>query len=392
MHQTIGIGVIGMGWMGQVHSRSYRAIVDRFPASKLRPQLVICADDAPARLSDVKDQFGFAEVSEDWRQVLMHPAVQVVNIAAPNYLHLEIAQAAAEAGKHVFCEKPVGCTPQETAQIEAAARRARVISWVGYNYRWAPMVQFARGLIRDGRLGEITHYRGRFFVGYGSNPNSVLSWRFQRELAGTGAQGDLMSHVVDMAHHLAGPIERLVANQHTFIARRPLAEHGQGSHFTLAAEGPQAEVTNEDYVGALVQFAGGAQGTVEVCRVINGPACEMAFEINGTRGALKWNFERMNELLAFFPDEADEHNGTTQLFCNPKHPMYSEFYPGPANSMSYEDLKVIEAHEFLKSVADKKQGAPGFAEALAVADVFDAMQRSYQSRTWEDVKTEASRG
>src|SRR5215470_5371723 len=309
MVQSIGVGVIGMGWMGQVHSRSYRMIPDRFHNDGIRARLVICADDVETRAREAQERFGFEHCTTDWKQVVSHPEVQAVNVASPNHLHLEMVRAAAAAGKHIFCEKPVGRNGRETAAIARAAREAGVLSWVGYNYRWAPLVRYARQLIRDGKLGTLTHYRGRFLVDYGSNPDGVLSWRFQRELAGHGTLGDLMSHVVDMAHLLAGPLRRVVASQKTFIATRPVATPGQGTHFSVNADAPRAPVTNEDYVGALADFACGAQGSLEVCRVAKGPRCEMAFEINGTQGAVKWNYERMNELQLFTPDSSDEHDG-----------------------------------------------------------------------------------
>jgi predicted dehydrogenase len=372
--------------MGLVHSRAYRVIVDRFHESGIRPRLVICADEVEARAREAQDRLGFEECTTDWKQVVAHPDVEVVNVASPNYLHLEMVRLATQAGKHVFCEKPVGVNSDETAAIARLAREARVLSWVGYNYRWAPVVQYARQLIRSGKLGAITHYRGRFLVDYGSNPAGVLSWRFQRELAGHGTLGDLMSHVVDMAHMLAGPIRRVVGNQKTFITSRPVASPGKGTHFSVDATAPRAPVTNEDYVGALAQFACGAQGSLEVCRVVKGPRCEMAFEINGTQGAIKWNYERMNELQLFLPDGTDEHDGPVLIQAGPAHPGYSSFYPGPGNSMSYEDLKTIEALQFLKSVVEGKQAEPGFAEALNVASVQDAIARSWASERWENVE------
>jgi predicted dehydrogenase len=387
MTKTIGVGIIGMGWMGLVHGRAYRMVADRFSESGIRARLVACADEVETRARQAQERLGFEKATTDWRQLLADPEIQVVNITTPNNLHLELVQAAVAAGKHVFCEKPVGCHPRETAAIERAAQRAGVLTWVGYNYRWAPLVQYARQLIRAGKLGTLTHYRGRFFVGYGSNPDSVLSWRFQRERAGLGTLGDLMSHVVDMALWLAGPIQCVVANRRTFITSRPLAVPGEGTHFSVQTDGPRGEVTNEDYVAALVQFASGAQGTVEACRVIRGPGCEMAFELNGTKGSLKWSFERMNELQLYLPDGTPEQEGPMLIQSGPQHPFYAHFYPGPANSMSYEDLKLIEAFQFLQSVMEGKQGEPGFAEALAVAEVQDAMQRSWESRTWEEVRS-----
>lgn len=388
MSRTIGIGVVGMGWMGFVHSRSYRTIADRFHESGIQARLVICADEVEARARDAHQRLGFETFTTDWRQVVTHPDVQVVNVASPNHTHLEVVRLAARHRKHIFCEKPVGTNSRETAEIARLAREAGVLTWVGYNYRWAPVVQYARQLIASGKLGDLTHYRGRFLVDYGSNPDGVLSWRFQRELAGHGVLGDLMSHVVDMAHMLAGPIERVVGNQKTFITSRPVATPGEGTHFSTNADAPRAPVTNEDYVGALAQFVCGAQGTLEVCRIAKGARCEMTFELNGTKGAMKWNYERMNELSVFLPDGTDEHDGPVLIQAGPAHPLFSSFYPGPGNSMSYDDLKAIEAFQFLKSVAEGKQGQPGFAEALQVAAVQDAIERSWASQGWETVDNE----
>ena len=388
MAQSIGIGVIGMGWMGDVHSRSYKQVGGRFPDSGIEPQLVVCADDVEARAEDARERLGFARCTSAWEAVVADPEVEVVNIAAPNHMHLEIVEAAAAAGKHIFCEKPVGRNPQETVRIAAAARRAGVKTCVGFNYRWAPVVQYARQLIQEGQLGRLTHYRGRFFAGYASSPHGVLSWRFEREAAGLGALGDLMSHVADMAHMIAGPIERLVANRETFIAERPLAKPGEGTHFSLNTEGPKGPVTNEDYVSALVQFANGAHGTLEVCRIIQGAQCEMAFEVHGTEAAVRWNFERLNELQVYRSDSDDPtREGYTRTLGSPGMPFHGHFNPGPAIGLGYDDLKVIEAHQFLQWIAREEQGEPGFAEALAVAEVQDAIQRSWESGAWESVQT-----
>ncbi len=385
MNRPIGVGVIGMGWMGTVHSRAYQQIPSRFPESGIRTRLVVCADEVEKRASHVGELFDFEHFTTDWHQVIDSPKVDVVVIAAPNNVHLEIVRAAAKAGKHIFCEKPVGCFPEETAEIEQLARGAGVLTGVGYNYRWAPVVQHARRLVRDGRLGRLTHYRGRFLVGYGSNPHGVLSWRFDRDLAGLGTLGDLMSHTIDMAHTIAGPIRRVVANQETFIPQRPTATPGEGTHFSVSTDAPMVDVTNEDYVGALLRFENGVQGTLEACRVVNGPQCEMAFEVNGTEGALSWNFERMNELDLYLPGEERGHDGHTNIQVRPDHPHYTHFYPGPASSMSYEDLKLIEAYQFSRSIVDGKQGEPGFEEALSVAGVQAAIQRSWDTERWEDV-------
>ncbi len=385
MTHTLGIGVIGMGWMGSAHSRSYRALPSRYHDAGIQPRLVICADDVEVRAQAAREMFGFEEFTTSWTDVIAHPDVQVVNIASPNFLHLEMVRAATAAGKHVFCEKPVGATPDETAEIERLARRAGVMSFVGFNYRWAPMVQYAKQLIDEGRLGRLTHFRGRFFSMYGSNPYGLLTWRFQAEKGGLGVLGDIMSHVTDMAHMLIGPIDSVISNRHTFITERPLPVPGEGTHFSVGKEGdPTGPVTNEDYVGTLVKFANGVQGSMETCRAIYGPKCEMSFEVNGTKGAVKWNFERMNELEVYLPDEA-AHDGYTTLLGGPKYGNHGRFNPGDGLGIGYEDLKIIEAYNFLASIVEGLQREPSFASALQLANVQTAMIRSWNSGGWESI-------
>ncbi len=385
MTKSIGIGIIGMGWMGEVHSRSYREILDRFYDSGIQPRLVVCSDNVEKRAKEAKERLGFEQYTTDWHEVIDNPDIEVVNIAAPNGLHLEMVRAAAQAGKHVFCEKPVGKDPQETAQCEQAARQANVLTFVGYNYRWVPMVQYAKKLIEEGRLGRLTHYRSRFLACYASDPYGVLSWRFQKE-HGLGILSDLGSHAIDMAHMIVGPINKVIGNKETFIRQRPLVRPGEGTHFSIGGpDDPTGEVTNEDYVGALVSFENGVQGMVEMCRVINGPKAEYVFELNGTEGAIKWNFEQMNELHVQFRNQNDAEDGYTILLSGPDHPYHARFNPGLGIGLGYEDLKAIEAYEFLKSIVEDKQGQPGFSDALAVANVQTAIQRSWESERWEKV-------
>jgi predicted dehydrogenase len=236
-------------------------------------------------------------------------------------------------------------------------------------------------------LGRLTHYRSRFFAGYASDPYGVLSWRFEQE-HGLGVLGDLGSHALDLAHLIAGPIRRVISNRETFIRQRPLAKAGKGTHFSVGGpDDPTGEVTNEDYIGVLVSFENGVQGTIESCRVINGPKCEYTFELNGTAGALKWNFEKMNELQVQFRNANEADDGFITIYSGPAHPFHAHFNPGPGIGLGYDDLKTIEAYQFLKAVATGQQGEPGFSEALAVANVQTAIQRSWISERWEMVES-----
>jgi predicted dehydrogenase len=382
--RRVGVGVIGFGWLGQAHSRSMLRIPTLFPDRDVDPELVVCADTAPERIDDAVRSFGFARGTADWREVLDDPAVDVVVIAAPNMLHVELVEAAAAAGKHVFCEKPVGGTPEGTVRAEKAARDAGVITGVGYNYRWAPLVQYARQLIADGRLGEITNYRGRFFSMYGSDPLGVLSWRFLVDQAGHGVSTDLMSHSVDLAHMLIGPITRVVGTTETFIRERPLPV-ADGTHYGRGRPGdPTGTVTNEDYAGMLCEFANGARGTFETSRSIVGPESQNAFEVYGTKGALSWNLEKLNELQVYLVEE-ELHTGYRTVYGGDRFPYHGNFVPGSANGIGFEDLVVIEDLEFCRSVAEGRTHRPGFAEAVDWVSVQAALLESVTSGRWEPV-------
>jgi predicted dehydrogenase len=377
----LGVGLIGFGWLGQAHSRSLLRIPTLFADREFDSELVVCADTVPARLDEAVDSFGYAVGTPDWRAVVEHPEVDVVFVTAPNMLHLELIEAAAAAGKDIFCEKPVGGTPEQT---ERAAELARdVVTGVGYNYRWAPLVRYAAQLIADGRLGEITNYRGRFFSMYGSDPLNPLSWRYRLEQAGHGASTDLLSHSVDLAHMLLGPIARVVGTTETFIRERPVST--SGTHYGRgSADDPRGPVTNEDYAGMLCEFANGARGTFEASRTMIGPESQMAFDVYGTKGALSWNLERMNELQVYLAED-EPHTGYRTVFGGERFPYHGAFVPGSANGIGFEDLVAIEDYEFMRSVAARRPHRPGFDDALAFVGVQRALLASVQSGRWEDV-------
>jgi predicted dehydrogenase len=355
-----------------------------FPERGFDPELVICADTAAERIDDAVRSFGFRRGTADWRRVVEEPDVDVVVIAAPNMLHVELVEAAAAAGKHVFCEKPVGGTPAQTVRAERAARDAGVLTGVGYNYRWAPLVRHAARLIADGRLGEITNYRGRFFSMYGSDPLGVLSWRFLVDQAGHGVTTDLMSHSVDLAQMLLGPITRVVGATETFIRERPVPAGGATHYGRGAPNDPKGAVTNEDYAGMLCEFARGVRGTFEASRSMVGPESQMAFEVYGTRGALGWNLEKLNELQLYLVED-EPHTGYRTVFGGDRFPYHGHFVPGSANGIGFEDLVVIEDFEFCRSVAAGRDHRPGFTDALAWVSVQAALLRSAQTGRWEDV-------
>jgi predicted dehydrogenase len=383
LNERIGVGVIGFGWLGRAHSRSLARIPMLFAERAYDPVLEICADPAPGAADEAVAAFGFARGTADWRRVVDDPAVDAVWIAAPNMLHVELVEAVAQAGKHVFCEKPVGGTPAQTARAERAVRAAGVTGGVGFNYRWAPLVRYAAELIAAGELGALTNYRGRFFSMYGADPLGVLSWRFRLEEGGHGVTSDLLSHAVDLAMYLAGPITRVVGTTHTFIAERPVGSGG--SHYGRGRpDDPKGAVTNEDYAGMLCEFENGARGSFEASRSIVGPESQMAFDVHGTAGAAAWDLEALNELRLYRATD-DRGSGYTTVLGGERFPPHGAFVPGSANGIGYEDLVTIEDEAFCAAVAEGRPFAPGFDAALDWVAVQDALLRSTASGRWEDV-------
>lgn len=385
--RVIGVGVVGLGWMGGAHARAWRAAPLRFPELGATTRLVVCADEVAGRAEAARGEHGFGRAVADWREVMRDPEVDAVSIAAPNHLHLEMMRAAAENGKHIYCEKPAGRGVEETAAAEAAARAAGVCSAVGYNYRLAPMAQFCRRLLDEGKLGKPEQVNCRFLSMYGANPLSMLTWRFDRAVAGHGAAGDILTHALDTAQFLAGRIARVCGTTRTFIVERPLPVAGRGTHFSVGrAEDAKGPVGNEDYAAALLEFASGAVGSAEASRVARGPKCEMSFEVYGEKGAARWNFERMNELEVYCPDGTAEHDGFVRVVAGERHPPHGRFNPGDGIGAGYEDLKTIEAASLLADIVAGGQAESGLARALAVARAVDAVLRSRESGRWEEVE------
>lgn len=389
MKREVGVGLVGLGWMGQVHSRGYRRLFDHYPDCPLRPRLVIAADAVEDRARESAELLGYERWTADWREVVEHPEVEAVSIAAPNYLHREIAVAAARAGKHIWLEKPCGRAPAETYDIGRAVEEAGVKSMIGLMYRHVPVLEYARELIAGGELGEITHYRGYFLADYAADPNGALTWRYKLDGAGLGVLGDIMPHTVDMAQNLLDPIESVSAEKETFIRERPEVPEGMGTGHFVVEGGEMGNVENEDYAASLVRFENGARGTLENSRTCIGPHVRNSFEVNGTRGALSWDFQRLNELELYRFEETGDR-GYRTVFAAPGMGDFGRFQPGAGISMGYDDLKVTEAYRFLTSIAADRQGKPGMREIVSAMRVVEAMDRSCESGGWEAVSAEAT--
>ncbi|GAA5170977.1 Gfo/Idh/MocA family oxidoreductase [Pseudonocardia eucalypti] len=387
--RTVGVGLVSVGWMGKLHSRAYLGIPVVYPDLGLRPKLVCAADTSPERQVYATDVLGYARATGDYREVVDDPAVDVVSICAPNALHREVALAAAAAGKPFWIEKPVGRDAEDAAAVSEAAAASGVVTAVGFNYRQAPAVAHIRRLVADGELGRVTSVRCVFLNGQAADPRVALSWRFQREHAGTGVLGDLLSHVADLVRFvLDDRITEVSAASAIVHRQRPVAD--AESHFAVvdgsAGDVELGEVDNDDYAALLARFAGGAIGTLEVSRVVVGPRCGLVLEVYGTRGSAGWDFERMNELRVTRLGT----DGYTTVLGHAGLGEYARFQPGPGNAMGYDDLKVIEAAHFLDAARGDGMLEPAaratVADALAAARVVEAAVAASADERWVRVQ------
>jgi predicted dehydrogenase len=383
MVRALGVAVVGFGWMGRVHTQAYARLAHHYPDLPLRPRLVAVAEEVPGRAEEAAAQFGFASTTRDWREVAADARVQAVSITAPNFLHREIGVAMARAGKHVWIEKPVGLGVGDARAVAGAVAEAGVQGAVGFNYRNAPAVEYARDLIATGEIGTVTHVRIRLFSDYAAHPEGALTWRYERARGGSGVLGDLASHGADLARFLLGDIASLTADTAVFVPRRARPTGATAGH-ARAAGGELGPVENEDYVSCLLRFASGARGVLEACRVSVGEQNNYGFEVHGTKGAVFWDFRRMNE-LGVSRGTAYQDQPVTTVFVGPGHGEFAAFQPGAANAMGYDDLKVIEAHRFLRSVAEGRPYGATLPDAVRSAAVLDAMARSAQSGAWVTV-------
>ncbi len=362
--ETLGVGLIGTGFMGKCHALAYRnvrAVMGDVPRLRLE---VLC-DTPEAKAAAFADQFGFARAESDWRALVADPAVDVVSITAPNHLHREMALAAIAAGKHVWCEKPMALTLADAVAMEAAACAAGVRTQVGYNYVANPAFTHAQRLIAEGAIGRIVHVRGWVDEDYQADPDLPWTWRAKLADAGLGALGDIGCHLVSMLWGLAGPIDSVVADMATIHDTRPLPD-GSG----------RAAVENEDAALALLRFASGVQGSFAASRSAWGRKSSLGWQVHGTEGMLCFEQERMNELQLFRNEGAKATQGFRTILTAPEHPPYGAFVPAPGHQLGFNDLKVIELAGFLRAIRDGHDAHPDFAAALAFERTIHAIAQS----------------
>lgn len=380
--KTLGYGLISVGWMGRVHNRGISQVSERYPELGVSIRKVIAADTLADARSYATELMGFESATDDYHQVINHPDVDVVSICSPNFMHHEIAMAAIKAGKDFWIEKPMGRNEVESREIAEGAIAKNLVTAVGFNYRQSPAVAHARELVQSGKLGDIYNVEVKMIADYVNDPEGAFTWRYVNEFAGSGVLGDLMSHGFDLVQYVVGDITEVSAQSETFIKQRREAAPGT-SHFAKNATGALRTVENEDWASGMIRLANDASGTFESSRIAVGPACEYSIEVRGSLGTVRWNFENLTELQVAYRS-APEY-GFTRALSAPGNGEFGRFQPGRGISMSFDDLKTIEAGLFVKSVLARKQYAPSASDCYSAAECVAAAKRSIASKTWEKV-------
>jgi predicted dehydrogenase len=373
--RPVNVALIGYGFMGKAHSNAYRQ-VGPFFTPRLRPCLkVICGRDRSAA-EQAASRYGWQEVATDWREVVGRDDIDLVDVSTPGDSHADIAIAAARAGKAVFCEKPLANDVRSAERMLAAVTKARVTHMICHNYRRVPAVAVARQLIDDGRLGVIRHFRGTYLQDWIVDPSFPRVWRLDRARSGSGALGDIGSHVIDLARYLVGEIVEVSGAVETFVKERPLPDRP-------SRKGP---VTVDDAVVACARFAGGALGTIEATRMAPGRKNCNRFEINGSLGSVAFDLERLNELDVYFESESPSLRGfRTVLITDKTHPFMAAWWP-PGHVIGWEHTFTHMVYDLIEAMADGRVPSPNFEDGVRNQRVLEAIERSSRTRRWVQVK------
>jgi predicted dehydrogenase len=386
--RTLGVGMVGYAFMGAAHSHAWRS-AHRFFDLQARPVMAaLCGRDRD-KASAAAERFGWESVETDWKQLLSRDDIDIVDVCTPGDTHAEIAIAALDAGKHVLCEKPLANNVAEAEAMVAAAERAAhargVRSMVGFTYRRVPAIELARRLVAEGRVGEVRHVRAQYLQDWATDAEGPLTWRMQKERAGSGALGDIGAHIVDLTQHITGQrISSVTGLLETFVKERPVATESSGLSGSAGVE--RGQVTVDDATAFLARFSEGAVGVFEATRFAAGRKNAIRIEINGSRGSLAFDFEDMNVLQFHDETEAAELGGFRRiLVTEPTHPYVGAWWP-PGHLLGYEHGFTHQVVDLVTAIAAGDDPKPSFADGLGVQRVLAAVERSAAARRWEDVE------
>lgn len=374
-HPTIGVAIIGDGLMAKEHTMALRNVAPVFGAAPVTPRLVMIVHPDAARAEAAAKRYGVERWSTSWQEAVADPEVGLIDIVTPNLFHREVAVAAARAGKHIWCEKPLGVSLDDAEAMTAAAEAAGVVTLAGFTYLQNPAIALARELVARGEIGEIFSFTGFFSADTMIDPEVPFSWRTDRARAGGGALSDLGSHLVSLARAVAGPIARVATLSRTVIAERP------------DSEGGTRVVDNDDHVHALLEFANGAIGTMQSSRVQTGRAFEVSFVLTGTLGAIRFSQQDNHRLEVSLASDGLDTHGFRTIELGPEHGHFGTLWPMAGINIGLHELKIFEAWELLEAIRTGGSAAPDFREALAIERTISAMERSAADLgAWQSVR------
>jgi predicted dehydrogenase len=383
---TLRVAMIGHAFMGNAHSQAWRT-APHFFALPVHPEMAVVVGRDAARAAEAAARLGWAESATDWREIVARDDIDVIDICTPGDTHAEIAIAALEAGKHVLCEKPLANSVAEAEAMTAAAERAAadgVRSMVGFTYRRVPAIALARQLVQEGRIGQVRHVRAQYLQDWIADPEAPLSWRLDKEKAGSGALGDIGAHIVDLTQHITGEQITEVSGQlETFVKERPVAtEHAGLSGSAGTERGP---VTVDDAAVFIARLTGGGLGVFEATRFATGRKNAIRIEINGSAGSLAFDFEDMNVLELFDASEPAETAGFRRiLVTEQEHPYVAAWWPA-GHGLGYEHGFTHQVVDLVRAIADGSQPTPSFADGLQVQRVLAAVETSSDTRSWQEI-------
>ncbi len=362
----IGIGIIGGGYMGKAHAVAMSAVGAVFNTT-LRPHLEMVCASTQASADRYRRAYGFNRATDDWRKLVSDPKVEAVVIATPQSTHRAVAEAAFALGKPVFCEKPMGASLGDSRSMVDAAEASGCTNMVGFNYIRTPASQFARHLIADGEIGDVTWFRGEHTEDFLADPATPANWRTTGDANGT--MGDLAPHMINASLALVGPVSRVMAEVETVHTTRP-----------------GGEVTNDDQAQMMCRFENGAMGQMYFSRIATGRKMGYAYEVTGTKGAIRFDQEDQNALWLYRADGPESERGFRKILTGPAHPDYAHFCQGPGHGTGYQDQIIIEARDFLQAIETGSPVWPTFRDGLEVNRVVAAAMASSQAKQWQDIE------
>lgn len=385
--RELRVGMVGGGFMAKAHAMAYATMPMFFWPCAAMPVRQVLAEANDELATEAAQRLGFRHATSDWRRLIEDPEIDVVDIVTPNDSHAEIAIAAAEAGKHILCEKPLAPNAPDAKRMLDAVRKAGVTHMVAFNYRHTPAVALAKRFIEEGKIGDVLNFRGTYLQDWSADPDAPLSWRFKKSVAGSGALGDIGTHVIDMARYLVGEIDAVYAIARTYVKERPVPNNAAdqlGAAQRLSGV-PKAAVDVDDEIMALVRFANEAVGSIEATRNAHGRNNFLTFEVHGTLGSICFNYERRDELQVMFAEDPPDQRGFRTIYTGPAHPYGHGLWPIPALGIGYGETKIIECHLLMTAISEGTIPSPSFEDGWRIALIADAILRSSEGNGWVEI-------